>query len=198
MNLLPVALEGEHIRLEPLALAHCAALSEIGLDPQIWKWTGSAPIGSAAQMRVYVEAALAQQESGRAAPFATFHKASGRIVGSTRFANLDVFNRSLEIGYTWIAPPWQRTPVNTEAKYLMLRHAFESLGCIRVSLRTDVLNQRSRAAILRLGATQEGILRQEMVAHQGRRRDSVHFGIIDSEWPRVKAGLEDKLRRKSD
>src|SRR5262249_14527049 len=118
---------------------------------------------------------------------------SGCVAGSTRYMNIDKPNRRVEIGATWIGRPWQRTAVNTEAKYLMLRHAFETLGCIRVELKTDALNQRSRNAILRIGATQEGIFRQHVICADGRLRDSVYFSIINSEWPRVKAALEAKL-----
>ena len=121
--------------------------------------------------------------------------ASGRAIGSTRFAAIDVENRRVEIGYTWIAPAWQRTPVNTEAKYLMFRHAFETLGCVRVELKTDSLNERSRNAIARVGATQEGIFRNHMVTHSGRLRHSVYFSIIDADWPAVKVTLEAKLAR---
>jgi len=117
------------------------------------------------------------------------------VVGSTRFMNIDVANRRVEIGATWLAEPWQRTVINTEAKYLMLRHAFETLGCIRVELKTDALNQRSRQAMLRIGAREEGIFRQHMVTWSGRLRDTVYFSILDSEWPTVKANLEAKLRR---
>ena len=120
---------------------------------------------------------------------------SGRAAGSTRYADIDVENRRLEIGYTWVAPPWQRTPVNTEAKCLMLRHAFETWGCIRVELKTDSLNQRSRNALLRIGPKQEGIFRNHMVTHSGRFRHSVYFSIIDSAWPAIKVDLEARLAR---
>jgi RimJ/RimL family protein N-acetyltransferase len=118
---------------------------------------------------------------------------SGQVIGSTRYMNIDQANRRVEIGATWIARPWRRTAVNTEAKYLMLRHAFETLGCIRVELKTDALNHRSRAAIRRIGATEEGTLRQHVITWSGRLRDSVYFSILDSEWPRVKQDLERKL-----
>jgi len=195
MNIEPVTLEGTHIRLEPLALKHHAPLCEVGLDETIWRWNPRAPIRTPEDMRGYIESALAQQASGAALPFATIERASGRAVGSTRFAAIDVENRRLEIGYTWIAPPWQRSPVNTEAKYLMVRHAFEALGCVRVELKTDSLNERSRNAIRRIGAREEGIFRNHMVTHSGRLRHSVWFSIIDSEWPTVKANLEAMLAR---
>jgi len=194
MNIEPITLDGTFVRLEPLSMAHHAALCEVGLEPGIWRWTTTA-VRTPGDMRAYLEAALRAQVEGAALPFATIEKSSGRVVGSTRFGNIDRPNRRAEIGWTWIGLAWQRTPVNTEAKYLMLRHAFEAWGCIRVELKTDALNQRSRAAILRIGAKQEGILRHHMIVHDGRLRDSVYFGILDAEWPEVKAMLEAKLAR---
>jgi RimJ/RimL family protein N-acetyltransferase len=144
-------------------------------------------------MHAYIEAALKLQSEGSALPFATVDKASRQAVGSTRFANIDRANRRVEIGWTWIGVRWQRTAVNTEAKYLMLRHAFETLGCIRVEFKTDALNEKSRRALLRIGARQEGVFRKHMLMPDGRVRDSVYFSIIDSEWPEIKTGLENKL-----
>ena len=125
--------------------------------------------------------------------FATIERSSGRAIGSTRFMNIDRANRRVEIGSTWIAPAWQRTPVNTEAKYLMLRHAFEVWGCIRVELKTDALNQKSRTAILRIGAKEEGTLRRHLLTWTGRVRDTVYFSILDNEWPEVKLQLESRI-----
>jgi N-acetyltransferase len=196
MKLEPVTLEGRGVRLEPLAASHHAALCEVGLDPELWRlipYRASTPD----EMRGYIRSALEAQAAGTAIPFATVDKVSGRLIGSTRFMNIDVANRRVEIGSTWIAKPWQGTAVNTEAKYLMLRHAFETWGCIRVELKTDALNQRSREAMLRIGAREEGTLRQHMVTWSGRLRDTVYFSILDSEWPGVKADLEAKLRRNS-
>ncbi len=195
MQIEPVTLEGRHIRLEPLSMAHHAQLCEVGFDDEIWRWNPRAPIRTPEAMQRYIESALQQQAKGASLPFATIDRASGHAVGSTRFAEIDTENRRAEIGSTWIAPPWQRTPVNTEAKYLMIRHAFETWGCVRVELKTDSLNERSRNAILRIGAKQEGILRNHMCTHTGRLRHSVYFGIIESEWPGVKASLEAKLAR---
>jgi RimJ/RimL family protein N-acetyltransferase len=195
MKIEPVTLEGTHIRLEPLSLAHQAGLCEVAFDDAIWHWNPRAPIRTPDDMRRYIESALQQQASGTALPFATIERGSGRAVGSTRFADIVVEHRRLEIGYTWIAPPWQRTAVNTEAKYLMMRHAFETLGCNRVELKTDSLNERSRNAIARIGAKEEGIFRNHMVTHTGRLRHSVYFSIIDAEWPAAKAHLEAKLAR---
>lgn len=191
----PLTLVGAVARLEPLTLDHVGALAEVGADPALWEWTTSSA-HTPELMRAYVEEALRAQEQGGALPFVTIARASGRIVGATRFGNIDVANRRLEIGWTWIAAPWQRTAVNTEAKYLMLRHAFEALGAMRVELKTDVLNQKSRAAILRLGAKEEGIFRKHIVTSTGRIRDSIWFSITDDEWPAVKASLEAKLARR--
>ena len=138
---------------------------------------------------------LEERERGISVPFATFEYKSNQIVGTTRFMNMDLANRKVEIGSTWVAPRWQRTVVNTEAKYLMLCHAFEIWKCLRIELKTDALNQRSRQAILRLGAKEEGTLRKHMVTWNGRQRDSVYFSILDSEWPEVKEQLEAKLPR---
>jgi len=188
----PVTLAGVHVRLEPLAQTHHAALCAIGLDPELWDLIPYR-VSTAEDMAAYIQSALDAQAAGTALPFATVNIPSGQVVGSTRYMNIDRANRRLEIGATWIAAPWRRTPVNTEAKYLMLRHAFETLGCIRVELKTDALNQRSGNAIRRIGAIEEGTLRQHMITWSGRLRDSVYFSILDSEWPRVKQDLEHKL-----
>lgn len=194
MQIAPVVLEGRHIRLEPLALHHLDALCEVGLDEDIWRWIPF-QVRTRDDMLGYIQTGLQLQAGGSALPFATIERSTGRAVGSTRYMNIDKPNRRLEIGSTWIGRPWQRTAVNTEAKYLMLRHAFEQLGCLRVELKTDVLNQRSRNAILRIGAKQEGIFRKHVVCTSGRIRDSVWFSIVDSEWPEAKAALEAKLAR---
>ena len=194
MELEPVTLAGRHVRLVPLTLEHVPALWEAGNDPDIWRWTLNQP-ASEADMRRYVESALAGQAAGGSLPFATLQAATGRVIGSTRYHNWEPPHPRVEIGYTWIARPWQRTPTNTEAKYLMLCHAFETLGVVRVELRTDALNARSRAAILRIGATEEGTLRRHMRGDSGRIRDTVYFSILDDEWPGVKLRLEEKLAR---
>ena len=187
-------LEGSYVRLEPLTLAHLDALCEIGLDDDLWRWIPK-PVHSREDMEDYIQTALQWQADGTAIPFATVERSTGRVAGSTRYMNIDRPNRHVEIGATWVGRPWQRTVVNTEAKYLMLGHAFEQLCCIRVELKTDELNERSRNAILRIGAKQEGIFRNHVVCANGRLRNSVWFSIIDSEWPAVKASLEEKLRR---
>jgi RimJ/RimL family protein N-acetyltransferase len=188
----PVTLEGEHIRLEPLSCEHQGDLCLVGLDPELWRWTTTA-VGTALEMREYINTALRWQAEGTALPFAVVSRAAGRAIGSTRFANIDRAHRRLEVGWTWYGREWQRTAVNTECKYLLLRHAFESLGAIRVELKTDALNQRSRAAILRMGAKEEGTLRNHMIAWNGRVRDTVYYSVIDSEWPGIKRFLEAKL-----
>ncbi len=193
MAVSPVLLEGAHVRLEPLVKEHLAGLAAVGLDEELWRWIPT-PVRTQEEMAAYIEAALNEQERGLALPFAIVEKATGRAIGSTRYANIDRMHHRVEIGWTWVARDWQRTPMNTEAKYLLLRHAFETLGCMRVELKTDSLNERSRAAILRLGAREEGIFRNHMITASGRVRHTVYFSIIDSEWPAVKARLEAKLR----
>jgi RimJ/RimL family protein N-acetyltransferase len=192
LQIQPVSLQGRHIRLEPLTLDHHNGLCEIGLDPDLWRWIPF-QVKSRDEMQEYIRQALQWQSDGTALPFATVEQSSGRVVGCTRYMNIDKPNRHVEIGSTLIGKPWQRTVVNTEAKYLMLRHAFETLGCFRVELKTDALNERSRNAILRIGAIQEGIFRKHVLCWDGRLRDSVYFSVIDSEWPGVKARLEEKL-----
>ena len=187
-------LEGAHVRLEPLALDHEAALWEIAKEPDIWRWT-SAWIQTRDDLRRYLETALAERDEGRSLPFATLERSSGRVVGCTRFGTIELEHRRVEIGWTWIGKPWQRTAINTEAKYLMLRHAFEVLGCQRVELKINSLNQPSRAAILRLGAKEEGTLRKHQIGDRGDVRDTVYFSILDEEWPSVRQGLEAKMQK---
>ena len=190
----PVTLEGRHVRLEPMSRAHLGGLTEVGLDGELWRWTATR-IASPEEARAYVEAALEEQARGVSLPFVTVERGRGRVVGSTRFGNIDPANRKAEIGWTWIGRAWQRTAVNTEAKLLMLAHAFDVWRCVRVELKTDSLNEQSRRAILRLGAKEEGTLRNHMITYTGRLRHSVFFSVIESEWPQVKADLETKLAR---
>jgi N-acetyltransferase len=190
----PVVLEGTVVRLEPLALHHLDALCAVGLEPSLWALTTSR-IATRGDMQRYVEAALGEQAVGSALPFATVERATNTVVGSTRYGNIVPQHRRAEIGWTWIAPRWQRTAVNTEAKYLMLRHAFDVMACRRVELKTSALNARSRAAMLRIGAKEEGTLRRHMVQPDGSARDSVYFSVIDEEWPAVRERLEEMLRR---
>ncbi len=191
----PVTLEGKHVRLEPLSLErHFNGLLEIGLEPELWRWTLTVPATSE-ELRAYLQEGLDEQAKGKAIPFVVIEKSSGRVVGHTRYANIEPSHRRLEIGWTWYGIPWQRSAVNTETKLLLLTHAFETLGLQRVELKTDALNERSRNAILRIGAKFEGIFRKHGVASSGRIRDTAYFSIIDDEWPEAKRRLIEKLNR---
>jgi RimJ/RimL family protein N-acetyltransferase len=192
MDLTPDALEGPTIRLEPLGRHHLDGLCEAGLHPSLWRLTVSR-LADRTDMQRYLDTALAEQRAGSSVPFATVLKDGGLVIGSTRFGSLTPEHRRVEIGWTWLAPRWQRTGANTEAKYLMLRHAFETWRCLRVEFKTSALNKRSRAAIRRIGATEEGILRRHMVNDDGTLRDSVYFSIIAEEWPDVRRRLEDMM-----
>lgn len=193
MIVVPVTLEGRLVRLEPLTKAHLAGLAEVGLDEELWRWIPT-PVRTPEEMAAYIATALSEHEQGISLPFALVEKATGRPIGSTRYGNIERTHHRVEIGWTWVARDWQRTAVNTEAKYLLLKHAFEALGCMRVELKTDLLNGRSRAAILRIGAREEGIFRNHMITASGRIRHTVYFSIIDSEWPAVKARLQSMLK----
>jgi len=188
-----ITLEGSRVRLEPLTLDDLDTLSEFGLNEDLWRFRPDA-VTTRDEMRAYIERALSKQAQGAELGFVIIERASGRVAGSTRFMSIDTENRTVEIGGTFIDPRWQRTFLNTEAKYLMLQHAFESWRCIRVCLKTDSLNERSRQAILRLGAKEEGTFRNHMIMPGGRIRHTVYYSMINSEWPTVKAGLEAKLR----
>jgi len=190
----PITLEGSFVRLEPLQAAHSAAFWNVAQDSleDIFRWIPYR-MQTPEDFDRLVETAFAEQARGDSIVFATLERATGRVIGSTRFMNIDRANSRVEIGSTWIAPPWQRTAVNTEAKYLMLRHAFETSSSIRVELKTDALNQKSRNAILGLGAKEEGTFRKHLVTWTGRIRDTVYFSILDTEWPEIKARLETKL-----
>lgn len=192
MAIAPVILEGRYVRLEPLKAEHTAGLAEIGLDEDLWKWI-PIPVRTREEMSAYVQTALGERANGSALPFALIDTASGRVIGSTRYGNIERVHHRVEIGWTWVARQWQRSSINTEAKYLLLRHAFERLRCIRVELKTDSLNERSRTAILRIGAREEGTFRNHMITASGRIRHTVYFSILDSEWPDVKIRLESKL-----
>lgn len=192
-------LEGEHVCLEPLQPGHATLLWEIAKNDlaDLFQWIPYR-MESLGDFEQFNEHVLDEQARGVSIPFATYAREGSRIVGTTRYMSMDLANRRVEIGSTWIARPWQRTVINTEAKYLMLRHAFEIWNCLRVELKTDSLNQRSRNAILRLGAKEEGTLRKHMVAYNGRQRDSIYFSILDTEWPAVKRTLESKLKKESE
>lgn len=189
-----VTLQGQHVRLEPLSMEYLDALCAIGLDEDLWRWTPS-QVTTTDQMRAYVEEALREREQGKSLPFVIVSRAEDAVAGCTRFGNIVPEHKRLEIGWTWVGRAWQRTAVNTETKLLLLTHGFETLGMQRVELKTDSLNERSRNAILRLGAKQEGILRKHMITDSGRLRDTVYFSILDNEWPAVKVGLQGRLAR---
>jgi RimJ/RimL family protein N-acetyltransferase len=184
-----LTLDGRVVRLEPMREEHTEELWEVGRDPELWRLTVSI-VRSREDMQAWVRTALAEQAAGRALPFVMRLRQEGRIVGSTRFGEYAPRHGRVEIGWTWIARAWQRTAVNTEAKLLMLRHAFETLGLNRVELKTDVLNQASRHAILRLGAKEEGVLRCHAITDDGRVRDTVYYSILREEWPAVRERLE--------
>lgn len=190
-----VVLAGRSVRLEPLTLDHVPALWEVLRGTDVFRYM-PAPIDSPADMRAYVEEALDQETRGLAIPFAQVETGDGKVVGSTRFGALAPEHRRVEIGWTWIGPAWQRTAINTEAKYLLLRHAFETWGCARVELKTDARNTRSIAAMERIGAVREGTLRSHMTLPGGARRDSVYFSIVEADWPDVKRRLEARLARR--
>lgn len=190
----PTVLEGHHVRLEPLGLEHLDGLIRVGLDPDIWVWTPN-QIETPADLRGYVETAIRGREEGHMYPFATCLAETGEVVGSTRFGNIVPEHKRLEIGWTWVAKAWQRTFVNSEAKMLMLRFAFEGLDCNRVELKTDALNLGSRRAMLGIGCTEEGTLRQHVVNPSGRLRDTVYYSILRDEWPATRDILERRLAR---
>jgi N-acetyltransferase len=191
---LPLMLSGSFVRLEPIRREHADLFWDVAKDDleNIFRWIPY-PMQTRQDFHTLIDKVFAEQERGESVAFATVDRSSGRIIGSTRFMNIDRANQRVEIGSTWIAPAWQRTAVNTEAKYLMLRHAFEVWKCIRVELKTDALNQKSRNAILRIGAKEEGTLRRHLVTWTGRVRDTVYFSILDNEWPDVKSRLEARL-----
>jgi N-acetyltransferase len=185
-------LEGRHVRLEPLSQARKADLARVALDPLIWRWT-TTHIHTLEELDAYLESTIALRQEGAAIPFATIDRSTGRAIGCTRFGSIDLQNRRVEIGWTWLGREFQRKAFNTEAKLLMLTHAFETMGCIRVELRANALNTISRTAIARLGAKEEGTLRHHMILPDGRLIDWVYYSILREEWPDVKVGLEEKL-----
>ncbi len=196
MKILPITLEGIHIRLEPLSFEHFNDLAEIAFDEELWRWT-LGKVTDEASLREYISEAIEGAKTGIYLPFAIIEKSSGKAIGAARFGSIVVEYRRVEIGWTWIARNFQRTFVNTEAKYLMLKHAFETWKCLRIGIQTDSLNQRSHDAILRIGAKKEGIIRKDKITHDGRVRSSVFFSIIDDEWETVKKNLELKMERNS-
>jgi RimJ/RimL family protein N-acetyltransferase len=190
----PITLVGRQVRLEPLSSLHARDLfAALTIDPSVWQWLPPAPPTTLAEMEALVTSDLQAQASGTKIVFAQIEPVTGRAIGSTSYLDLNRSNRALEIGSTWIGKPWQRTGINTEAKYLLLRHAFEDLGAVRVQLKTDKRNHQSQAAIERLGALREGILRKHMIVQGGFIRDTVMYSVTEDEWPAVKANLEQKM-----
>lgn len=190
--LVPRVLEGRHVRLEPLTTEHIPSLAKVAFDPDLWRWT-TTQISDHQTLRAYVEDALALQRAGTALPFCIVATDTDEAIGSSRFGNYDAAHRRVEIGWSWVAGPRQRTAANPESKRLMLDYAFDVLKCVRVEFKTDALNVRSRGALRKLGATEEGILRSHMIVHDGRRRDSVYFSILAEEWPDVRRALDARL-----
>jgi len=195
MEVKPIILTSKHVRLEPMTEAHIPALAEIGVGQDFWNFMLYGRMDSEEDMRAWVLDILSRAESGTDLPFVAIHLASGRVAGATRYLNIVPKDRGLEVGGTWYGLDFQRTSVNTECKYLLLRHAFETLGCIRVQLKTDLRNERSQRAIERIGAVNEGVLRNHMILPDGRYRHSVFYSILDTEWPAVKKRLEEMLAR---
>lgn len=191
----PVILTGKYVRLEPMTEDHISGLAEIGVGQPFWDFMLYGPINTVEDMRKWVLDILGRAAKGTDLPFVAIHLGSGRVAGATRYLNIVPQDRGLEIGGTWYGPEFQRTSVNTECKYLLLGHAFETLGCIRVQLKTDLRNERSQRAIERIGAVREGVLRNHMILPDGRYRHSVFYSILDTEWPDVKNRLETMLVR---
>jgi RimJ/RimL family protein N-acetyltransferase len=182
------------VRLEPLELEHVPALAKVALEPEIWQWTLARPTDEAG-LRAWAATAIANRDAGTELPFVTLDAATGRPIGSSRYLNIVLEHRRLEIGWTWIAPAWQRTGANREAKLLMLGHAFDTLGCRRVEFKTDSRNEPSRRALLGIGAQFEGIFRNHMVMPDGGMRHSAYYSVIDDEWPAIRDALEASLAR---
>jgi RimJ/RimL family protein N-acetyltransferase len=189
----PVILYGNRVRLEPLGPAHAVDLYAVSQDPDTWTYMPVDPSQSLEALSSWIDTALRARAQGQQMPFAIVNTLSGKAIGSTRYLSITPQDYGIEIGWTWLAREVRRTAVNTECKYLLLRHAFESLGAIRVQLKTDSRNQRSQRAIERLGAMREGVLRKQMILENGYQRDTVMYSIIASEWPGVKDALEEKL-----
>jgi N-acetyltransferase len=190
-----VTLQGKHVRLEPLDERHIPGLAEIGMEQDFWKYMLYGDMKTEVDFQHFVTDLLTREQKGTDLPFVVIHLASGRIAGSTRYLNITPNDRGLEVGGTWYGLDFQRTAVNTESKYLLLTHAFETLKCIRVQIKTDSLNTRSQTAIERIGAVKEGVLRNHMILQDGRIRNSVFYSILDTEWRVVKKKLEEMLKK---
>jgi RimJ/RimL family protein N-acetyltransferase len=190
----PVTLEGEVVRLEPLEMAHIDALAEVAFDDRLWRWNPW-PVRTRDDLEAYVASAVVGLDAGTMLPFATVEGASGRAIGSSRLANISPEDYRAEIGWTWVAVPWQRTAINSEAKLLMLEHAFTTWGCHRVEFKTDSLNEQSRNALLGIGAAFEGIFRNHIVTESGRLRHSAYYSITDDDWPAARRRLAERIAR---
>ena len=195
MEVKPVVLTGKHVRLDPMTEDHIPGLAEIGVGQPFWDFMLYGNINSVDDMRGWVMDILERAKKGTDLPFVAIHLGSGRVAGATRYLNITPQDRGLEIGGTWYGSEFQRTIVNTECKYLLLSHAFETLKCIRVQLKTDLRNERSQKAIERIGAVREGVLRNHMILPDGRYRHSVFYSILDTEWTNVKQNLEEMMKR---
>jgi len=193
----PVVLTGRYVRLEPLSHDHAADLRGAGSDPEIWRYMPCGPFREGAGIEELIADALTQAATGVQVPFAIIDAQGGAAIGSTRYLEIRRKDRALEIGWTWIAPAHQRTPVNTECKLLVLGHAFDTLGAVRMQFKTDARNQRSQAAITRVGARQEGVLRKSLIMSDGFVRDTVYFSIVRQEWPAAKRRLQAMLDARS-
>jgi RimJ/RimL family protein N-acetyltransferase len=193
MQIQPITLSGKIVRLEPLSKKHVPGLTLAGQDERIWRYLPYGNIDTREKMARLVDSLLDLKIQGNDLPFAVIHLQTDQPVGCTRYMEISVENRKLEIGGTWYGVDYQRTGVNTECKYLLLKHAFEILGCIRVQFKTDARNHRSQKAIERIGALQEGVLRNHMILPDGHIRDSIFYSIIDTEWPMIKTKLEAML-----
>jgi RimJ/RimL family protein N-acetyltransferase len=194
MKIESITLTGKVVRLEPLSEDHIADLARVGLEPEIWHYMRYGTIKNTEGLKAWVQKLLSLREQGTDLPFAVIYLASGRAIGSTRYLHIDIPNRSLEIGGTWYGLDYQGTQVNTECKYLLLQHAFERLGCVRVWFKTDGRNLRSQHALEKLGVVKEGVLRNHMILPDGYIRDSVVYSLLPNEWPQVKVKLEARLR----
>ena len=196
MNPQPITLNGNHVRLEPIGPQHAADLFRVGADEEIWRYLSRPALASLDDARDWIESCIARNDREERVQFAVVDQAEDRAIGSTGYLDIDRPNRALEIGMTWYGAAYQRTAVNTECKFLLLRHAFEDLGALRVCLKADHRNTRSRQAIERIGAVREGVLRNHRIARDSANRHSVYYGIIDSEWPRVRDRLQAMLARR--
>ncbi len=196
MDIHPLTLTGKIVRLEPLSEAHIPELTVAGQDEGIWQYMRYGVIKTEEQMGVLVRELLRRQQRGTDLPFTVFHQEAGRAIGMTRYMEIQREARGLEIGGTWYDPQYQRTAVNTECKHILLRYAFEELGCIRVQFKADLRNERSQRAIERLGAVREGVLRDHILLPDGTVRSSVYYSILKAEWPAIQARLEEMLQRK--